>query len=146
VLSGRLIHPEILGALASGGHGSTVLVTDAHYAAATAVGPNARRVYLNLEPGRPTVPEVLSVLLESVAVEKVTRIEPAADARPCVVQDEVDALLPAGVTHEFVDRFAFYELARRDDLVLAVVTGDVRRFGNVLLTLGVLGRDRPVAG
>jgi L-fucose mutarotase len=138
VITSRLVHPEILGALASAGHGSTLLVTDAHYAAATAVGPNARTVYLNLERGKPTVPEVLSVVLDTIAVEKVTHIEPSADALPCEVHSEIDALLGPSVDRQLVDRFGFYRLARNDDLALAVVTGDVRRFGNVLLTVGVL--------
>lgn len=39
--------------------GITVLITDGHYSAATAVGPNAQTVLLNLQPDLPTVPQVL---------------------------------------------------------------------------------------
>lgn len=138
MIKGRLIHPDILRGLAGAGHGSTVLVCDAHYPAGTATGPNADVVHLNLEAMRPTVPEVLAVLLDTVHVETVTLMEPSADALPSAVQQEVGALLPDGVASELVDRFDFYRLARSEDLALVVVTGDTRRFGNVLLTVGVL--------
>jgi len=46
VLRYRLTHPEILAALASAGHGSTVLLADGHYPAATAAGPHAITVAL----------------------------------------------------------------------------------------------------
>lgn len=135
----RLIHPTIVGALAEAGHGSTLLITDGHYPARTAVGRNATTVHLNLEAGVPTVPAVLSLILESVPVEKVTRIQPTPDALPSQVQEEINQLLGGRIRTDFVDRFAFYDLARSPDLALCVVTGDTRRFANVLLTVGVLG-------
>jgi L-fucose mutarotase len=59
VLRTRLIHPEILAALAAAGHGSQLLLSDGNFPHATASPPGARRVYLNLSPGRVTVTEVL---------------------------------------------------------------------------------------
>ncbi|TFD09406.1 MULTISPECIES: RbsD/FucU family protein [unclassified Cryobacterium] len=149
MITSRLIHPQILGALAGAGHGSTVLITDGHYPARTAVGPNAKTVHLNLEAGVPTVPDVLCLILESIPVEKITMIRPAPDAIPSQVQDEVVETIAGMVTADFVDRFAFYTVARSPDLALCIVTGDVRRFANVLLTVGVLGstpRWRPETG
>jgi len=64
VLRYRLTHPEILAALASAGHGSTVLLADGHYPAATAAGPHAITVALNLAPGTVTVTEVLDLLVD----------------------------------------------------------------------------------
>lgn len=141
MITGKLTHPQIISALASAGHGATVLVTDGHYSAATAVGPNATTVYLNLQSDTPTVPEVLEVILDMVCVEKLTRISPAADAIPCLVHSEIDTLMPQDIDDEFVDRFKFYDLARSENLALCIVTGDSRRFANALLTLGVLSRN-----
>lgn len=135
----RLIHPTILGALAQAGHGSTVLIADGHYPARTAVGVNASIVNLNLEAGVPTVPGVLSLVLESIPIEKITFIQPSNEALPSQVQDEIAELVTGQIATEFVDRFAFYEMARSLDLALCVVTGDIRRFANTLLTVGVLG-------
>jgi len=139
MIGSRLIHPVIIGTLAGAGHGSTVLITDGHYPARTAVGPNSTTVHLNLEAGVPKGPAVLRLLLETVPVERITRIRPAADSLPSQVQDEMDAVVAGQVETESVDRFAFYGLARLPDLALCIVTGDTRRFANVLLTLGVLG-------
>jgi len=141
MITGTLTHPQIISALASAGHGATILVADGHYSAATAVGPNASTVYLNLEAGTPTVPQVLEVILKTVQVEKLTRITPSADASPCLVHSEIDRLMPEGLDDDFVDRFDFYNLARSENLALCIVTGDSRRFANALLTLGVLSRN-----
>ncbi|MGZ4660430.1 MAG: RbsD/FucU family protein [Arthrobacter sp.] len=138
MITARLTHPEMIAALAAAGHGSTVLLTDGHYPAKTAVGPNTRTVHLNLTAGTPTVPEVLSVVLDTIPVEQATLISPSADALPSAVQEEILQLLPDPVPIACVGRHDFYALARNPDLALCVVTGDNRRFANVLLTIGVL--------
>jgi L-fucose mutarotase len=43
VLRTRLIHPEILAALATAGHGSQLLLSDGNFPHATASPPGARR-------------------------------------------------------------------------------------------------------
>jgi L-fucose mutarotase len=131
MIANRLIHPTILATLAEAGHGSTVLIADGHYPARTAVGVNARTVHLNLEAGVPTVPAVLELILESVSIEKFTRMRPSPEAPPSSIHEEIEALIERGAS--------FYDLARASDLALCVVTGDTRRFANVLLTIGVLG-------
>ncbi|MFJ5958936.1 RbsD/FucU domain-containing protein [Paenarthrobacter sp. NPDC092416] len=138
MITGQLTHPRILSALAAAGHGATVLITDGHYSAATAVGPNAETVYLNLQADFPTVPQVLAVVLGAVHIEKLTRITPSDDAIPCLVHDEIDDLVPETAETEFVERFEFYDLAKSQNLALCIVTGDSRRFANALLTVGVL--------
>lgn len=140
MITARLTHPEMMAAFAAAGHGSTVLVTDGHYPAKTAVGPNTQTVHLNLTAGLPTVPEVLSVVLDTIPVERATLISPSADALPSEVQHEILQLLPEPVPVAYVGRQDFYALARSPDLALCVVTGDIRRFANVLLTIGVLRR------
>lgn len=141
MITGQVTHPGIISGLASAGHGATVLITDGHYSAATAVGPNAQTVYLNLQSDLPTVPQVLEAVLTSVQIEKLTRITPSEDAVPCLVHGEIDKLMPEGIEAEYVDRFEFYALARSQNLALCIVTGDSRRFANALLTVGVLKKD-----
>lgn len=138
MIKSTITHPEILHRLAAAGHKSTVLIADAHYAAATAVGPNARTVHLNLTAGTPTIPEVLDAVLATVVVEHASQIKATSDALPSEVQQAVAAVLPTSTQLEYVERYAFYDLARQPDLALAIVTGDTRRFGNVLLRLGAL--------
>jgi L-fucose mutarotase len=132
-----LIHPEILGALAAAGHGSQVLISDGNFPHATATPPGARRVYLNLSPGRVTVTEVLAAVVPTVPLEAAAVMRPHDAAEPAVLA-EYRALLPAGLAVEVVERLAFYELARRLDVTLAVATGDQRLYANILLTIGYI--------
>lgn len=141
MITSTLTHPDIIAALAAAGHGSTVLLTDGHYPAKTAVGVHAQTVHLNLTSGTPAVPEVLKVVLDTIPVEQATLISPSADASPSAVQSEILQLLPENIPVTHVGRHDFYVLARNHDLALCVVTGDNRRFANVLLTVGVLGRS-----
>jgi L-fucose mutarotase len=132
----RLTHPEILAALAGAGHGSTVLLADGHYPVATAAGPNAVQVALNLAPGTVTVTEVLRAIVDAVAVESYAVMQPPAEVGEPEIFADFAEILGAGGRVD-LERFAFYEAARTDDLALVVQTGDIRTYANILLTLGV---------
>ena len=140
MLRTRLIHPEILAALAAAGHGSQVLVSDGNFPHATATPPAARRVYLNLSPGRVTVTEVLEALAATAPFEAAAVMRPH-DAEEPAVLGEYRALLPEGTPVAVVERFEFYELARGRDVALAIATGDQRLYANLLLTIGVVAPD-----
>jgi L-fucose mutarotase len=132
----ELLHPEILAALASAGHGSRVLLADGHYPASTAVGRHARTAYLNLTPGVLDVSTVLDVLLRSIPIEAAAvMVPPAAEPEPEAIREHRDCLASVPVVD--LDRYAFYAQARSDDLALAIVTADVRTYANLLLTIGV---------
>jgi L-fucose mutarotase len=137
VLRTRLIHPQILAALAAAGHGSRLLIADGNFPHATATPPGASRVYLNLSPGRVTVTEVLEAVAATVPLEAASVMRPHDAAAPAVLA-EYTALLPPGTPVEVVERFAFYELTRRPDVTLAVATGDQRLYANLLLTIGYI--------
>jgi L-fucose mutarotase len=132
----RLTHPEILAALGGAGHGSTVLLADGHYPVATASGPNAVQVALNLAPGTVTVTEVLRAIVDAVPIESYAVMQPPADfGEPEIFADFDEILSERG--RSGLERFAFYQAARSDDLALVVQTGDIRTYANILLTLGV---------
>jgi L-fucose mutarotase len=136
VLRYRLTHPETIGALAAAGHGSTVLLADANYPHATAVGPNARTVYLNLRPGQVPVDDILETVLSAVPVESAFVMRPDDGPEPPVFA-RFRQLLGA-VAPQPLARADFYAAARRPDLALAIASGDQRLFANVLLTIGVV--------
>ena len=69
MLTSKLIHPEIMSALAYCGHGSKVLIADGNYPLAEKTG-NAKKVYLGLVPGMPTVTEVLKAIHSAVENRK----------------------------------------------------------------------------
>lgn len=137
MIATTITHPEVLAALARAGHGSTVLVADGHWAANRA-GRHARTVFLNLTSGTPTVPEVTAAVRDTVRIERITQMRPSPESLPSEVQDQTAALFSTEVPRALASREEFYALAGSDDLVLVVVTGDRRRFGNALLHVGVL--------
>lgn len=131
-----LLHPGLAAALAAAGHGSQVLLADGNYPHSTGVRAGAERVHLNLRPGLLTVDQVLEVLVEAVPVESAVVMVPPA-GEPVPAHAGYRAALGPGVAWDELDRFAFYEAARSDDVALLVATGDQRVYANLLLTIGV---------
>ena len=107
MLRHRLIHPDIVEALAAAGHGAKVLIADGNYPGSTQLGENATLVYLNLAPGRLTVTEVLDILLTAIPVEEAAVMEPDDGPEPGIFQ-EFRSLLPVTPLTKY-SRFEFYE-------------------------------------
>ncbi len=135
MLKQKLIHPEILEAIAAAGHGATVLIADGNYPATTHVGENAGIVYLNLMPGVPTVDQVLEALLSALPVEDAAVMTPEDDIDPPAFSRFQQMLPELDLTR--YSRFEFYEEVEGADTALIVVTGDQRPYTNLLLTIGV---------
>ena len=136
MLMQRLLHPDIVEALAAAGHGSRVLITDGNYPASTRLGENASLVYLNLAPGTLRVTDVLAVLTSAIPVEDAAVMEPEDGPEPPVFR-EFAHMLP-GIELTRLGRFEFYEEASGPDTCLQIVTGDQRLYANLLLTIGVV--------
>ncbi len=136
MLKQRLLHPDILEAIASAGHGSKIMIADGNYPACTKLGENARLVYLNLSPGIPTVTDVLKAVTTAVPVEDAAVMEPADGPEPAIFS-EFRALLP-GMELTKYDRFTFYEEASGPDTCLQIITAEQRIYANILLTIGVV--------
>ena len=139
MIKGRLLHPEILAALARAGHGSTVLISDGNFPHDTAPAARAARVYLNLSPGRLTVSEVLAAVVSAIPIERATLMSPEdPTAAEPAAHAELLALLPADIVAERLPRNAFYEATRAATLALVVATADQRPYANLILTIGVI--------
>lgn len=146
MLKTQLLHPQILAALARAGHGSKVLISDGNYPHWTTRGPNAEVVYLNLAPGKPTVTEVLHVLLSAIHVEAAEIMDtnktgPHAMKEDPQIWDEFrQTLKGAGLSIDLtrIERFAFYEAAQTPAVCLVIATGEQRIYANLLLTIGVV--------
>ena len=142
MLKTRLLHPQLLSALASAGHGSRVLIADGNYPVATTLGPNAQVVYLNLSPGVVDVATALIAVAHTVPVEQACEalLPPVwDDFRRVLVESGSDAAL------EPVERHAFYELSGTRDVALVIATADQRWYANLMLGIGALqpGTDSP---
>lgn len=136
MIKGPLLHPEILRALASAGHGSKVLISDGNYPHATGASPAATRVFLNLRPGLLSVTDVLATLAAVIPIESALGMQ-TRDGQAAPIHGEIRGLL-GGCPFDLVPRHDFYAQARGADTALVIATGEQRRFANVLLTIGVI--------
>jgi L-fucose mutarotase len=136
MLKYQLLHPEILEALGTAGHGAQVLIADGNYPFATRSCRDARKVYLNLAPDLLKATDVLGVLAGAIVVEAAHVMVPDTGGEPPIFA-EFRALLP-GVELQTLGRFEFYDAARSPELALVIATGERRVYANILLTIGVV--------
>ena len=133
----KLLHPDILMALGSNGHGAKVLIADGNFPFSTAVPETAKKVFLNFAPDMLSVTDVLKVLVNYIPVESATVMVPE-DENSQTIHDEFRELLGTEVVLKKLKRFEFYSDAKTSDTCLVIATGETRRFANLLLTLGVV--------
>lgn len=137
MLKTKLLHPEILRALASSGHFSQILIADGNYPFVSRSAPTASRVFLNLMPGIPKTTEVLDALLDTVPIQAATVMQiPNGEHAPVV--EEYRRMLPYGLEIQQLERYAFYDAVCSPLTSLVIATGETRRFANILLTVGVV--------
>ncbi len=133
MLKGKMIHPEIMEALSLCGHGCKVLIADGNYPLKARTA-GARRVYLGLTPGLPTVTEVLEALL-SVSNFESAEVMLTPDGSEPEIFEDFRRLLP-GVQLTKIGRDEFYAACCEPMVALAVSTGEQRTYANILLTVG----------
>jgi L-fucose mutarotase len=136
MLTTKLLHPEILEALGSSGHGSKVLIADGNFPFNTGANPAAKRVYLNFTPGKLNAVEILEVLVGAIPIEAADVMTPNSGDEPSIFTD-FRRLLPA-IELKKNERFTFYDMARGSDCCLVIATGEQRIYANILLTIGVV--------
>ena len=149
MLKTRLLHPEILEALGSCGHSSKILIADGNYPFATQLGANARLVSLNLAPGLLNATQVLEVLASAVPFEEATVMNPVASGPyslpgdPEIWPDFARILEANGspLPLQRLDRFAFFDAAKDENVIMTIATGEQRLYANLLLQIGVVFPD-----
>lgn len=132
----NLLHPQILAALGSAGHGSQVLIADSNYPFSTGAYQHAERVYLNLAPGLIAVPDVLRVLAGAIPIEAAHAITPDTGPEPPIF-GEYRKILP-DIELRTLGRYPFYEAALSPNTALVIATGEQRTWACILLTIGVV--------
>ena len=145
MLKTPLLHPEILRALGSAGHGSRVLVADGNFPFSTETPATATKVFLNLRRGLVSVSDVLEALVESIPIESALLMEPA-DGQAVPLHAQFRTMIPTAATISARKRHEFYAETRSSSTTLVIATGEERRFANVLLTIGVVVAPAPVPG
>ena len=134
----KVIPPELLKILAEMGHGDEIVLADANFPAVTM----GQRVVRCDASG---VPELLDAILQLVPLDRfvskpvgLMQVVPGDDYKP-VIWDTYRAILGrhgAGDVVETIERFAFYDRARKAFAVVA--TGEMALYANVILKKGVI--------
>lgn len=137
MIKGKLIHPQILSVLGKAGHSSTILIADGNYPFVTNANPAAERVYLNLAPGTVNATDVLEAILSVTPVEAAHVMIPDGGEEPSIFS-EFRTLLADDIELTPLDRFAFYDEAKKDNCCLVIATGEQRIYANIMLTVGVV--------
>lgn len=142
MLYGPMLHPELLGALGRAGHGGKILIADGNYPSVSGTNPSAEKISLNLAPGLLTVSQVLDVVKQTIPIEQVAIMVPAADAKGVERPDSIPAHdeyreTMAGTPFVEIPRFDFYDVAKSSDVSVVIQSADQRLYSNVLLTVGV---------
>ncbi len=137
MLKTKLLHPEILSALGSNGHGSKVLIADSNFPFSTSPPPGAKKVFLNFAPEMLRVTDVLSVLKDYIPIESVMVMVPP-DGSKQAIHDEFTQILGEEYPLKPLKRFEFYDEVKSEDTCLVIATGESRRFANILLVIGVV--------
>lgn len=139
-----VLSADLLWILAAMGHGDDLALVDANHpaetiAAATTSGRLVRLPGLTMERAARAILSVLPI--DDFEPEPLRRMEVVGDAAtiPAVqaaVQREIDAALGRPAPLAGIERFAFYEAARRAFAVVQI--GDPRPYGCFLLRKGVI--------
>ena len=137
MLKTKLLHPEILSALGSNGHGSRILIADGNFPFSTCPPQTAKKVFLNLAPGLLGVNDVLSVLKDYIPIETaIVMIPPDESLQP--IHSDFEELLGSTIPIKKIKRFEFYDEVKSSDTCLVIATGETKRFANILIVVGVV--------
>ena len=135
MLKTKLLHPDILMALGSNGHGAKILIADGNFPFSTGTPAQCKRVFLNLSPGLVTVTDVLKVIKDYIPVETgIVMIPPDETEQP--IHKEFKEILGDHIVLKREKRLEFYRESRSDDTCLVIATGETRRFANILIVIG----------
>ena len=134
MLKTKLIHPEIIAALSQCGHGSKVLIADGNYPLAEKSG-SAKKIYLGVQPGSPTVTQVLEAIHSVCEIEKAEVMLPEDGSTPEIFSEFQREL--GGMELDGLGRYPFYEACMTPGAIyLAISTGEQRTYANILITIG----------
>jgi L-fucose mutarotase len=135
-----LLNPELLKVLAEMGHGDAITIADANFPGAAVARATVSGQVLRVDCDALTALQaVLSVFpLDTFEDEPVTTMQVVGDASavPPIVAEAAPILAAEGFASKSVERFAFYELAKKSYAVLMTTEG--RPYGNFILRKGVI--------
>ena len=138
----KIISPDLLKALCEMGHGDTLVIADGNFPAAS-VGRDATVIRYDAVGVTPLLEAILTLFPLDTYVEKpvsLMAIVPGDNVKT-PIWDEYKAILAESDTRgedmvDYVERFAFYEKAKKAYLVIA--TSESALYANIILQKGVV--------
>lgn len=133
-----LFSPELLATLYRMGHGDEIVLADAHFPGESLGVPVVRADGLLVAPLLDAILPLLELDSYVEAPVLMMAVVPGDTADPTVEADYrrvIDRHQPATPPIQRLDRFAFYDRCRQAFAV--VMTGDTRKYANVILKKGV---------
>lgn len=133
-----LFSPELLATLYRMGHGDEIVLADAHFP-----GDSVNKLVIRADGLK--IADLLGAIMPLFALDEY--VDDPVVMMACVPSDEPDLAVEADyraaiarhVTAvpdiKFIERFAFYERSRNAFAV--VLTGETRKYGNIILKKGV---------
>ncbi len=133
-----LFSPEFLAAIYRMGHGDEIVLADAHFP-----GDTMNRFVLRADGLR--IADLLNAILPLFALD--SYVDDPVVMMACVPGDVPDPAVeadyhaalrlhaPQQSKIHFMDRFAFYDRAK--EAFVVVMTGETRKYGNIILKKGV---------
>lgn len=140
MLKTKLLHPELIRALAGAGHGSQILITDSNYASDVLIPEGVKHIYLNFMPGKLLVTEILEGVLSAVPIEEAFSMLTDDNQDPEIVQ-QFRALIPDEAAITSLKRDDFYATAMSHKTSIVIVSADQRLFANIILVVGFIHPD-----
>lgn len=147
MLKGKVLHPEILSAVASAGHLGKILITDGNYPHNTRPNPRAKVVFANYTKGVVDAVTLLKLIVELVPVEKVEVMAPERTG-PYAMQEDppiwTDFRKVLAEESDFrgeltqLDKPAFNVVAGSEDVFLVIASAETQIFANIMITIGVV--------
>lgn len=143
-----LLNADVLHALRAMGHGDELVITDTNFPsdAVSRASVLGKLLRLDAVTAADAASAILSVLpLDSFVDHAILRMEVVGNPTEMLpVQREVEAVATAAegkpVKLGSLERFAFYERARRAYCIIA--TGERRFYGNFIIKKGVIAPDQ----
>ena len=135
----RLISPELIKVLMEMGHGEEIVLADGNFPAA---GMSQRLVRADGINGPELLEAILQLFPLDQYVEKsvsLMQVVPGDSYQPVIWEDYrrvVKAAQPNFKDFEYIERFAFYERAKKTYAIIA--SGEMAQYANVILKKGVV--------
>jgi len=129
-----IIEPELLYMLAKMGHGDEIILSDIHFPAYSFNDNVLQARGCEVSELADAITKLIE--LDQYVTDKAVMMETVGnDEHPPGLVADYASKLPQGTEISFIERFAFYERAKRASCV--VVTGTTKKYGNLILKKGV---------